>query len=67
MEYLIFVIGLIVGSLIMYCLTHPKIMGTLRLYESDEPGEQPYLFVELGRPVDELSRHKYVHFKVSLK
>ena len=67
MDFVIFISGLIVGLIIMFFITRPKIMGTLRLYESDEPGEQPYLFVELGTSVYELRKRKHVSFKISQK
>jgi hypothetical protein len=67
MNYLIFIAGVIVGLTIMFFLTRPRIMGMLRLYESDEPGESPYLFVELNTPVYELRKHKHVYFKISQK
>ena len=65
MEYVIFVVGLLLGLLIMYILTRPKIMGVLKVYESTEYGEKPYLFVELSKPVEELRGRKHVCFDFS--
>lgn len=67
MNAVFFMLGMSLGSAIMYFLLRNKSIGTLRIYPSDEPGEQPYLFVELGKPVDEICKHKQVNFKVSLK
>lgn len=67
MEYVGFIIGLIVGLLFMYILMRPKIMGILKVYEPTEYGEQPYLFVELSGPIDGLYGHKRVCFEISQK
>ena len=62
-----FIAGLLVGTIDTYFRKRSKTAGTLRLYYSDEPGGQPYLFVELDKPVREVCRHKIVSFKISLK
>lgn len=67
MEYVIFIIGLLIGSIITYFITRKKTMGVLKFYESDEPGEKPYMFVELDKPVSEIRRRDKVCFKISLK
>lgn len=67
MNAVFFMLGMSLGSAVMYFILRQKIMGTLRVYSSDEPGEKPYLFVELGKPVEEICKHKQVNFKVSLK
>lgn len=59
--------GIILGSLMTYILLRLRITGTLRIIDSNEPGEQPYLFVELNRPVYEVRQLKQVTFDVSLK
>lgn len=65
--YIMFIGGIILGSLLTYLFMRLRTMGTLRIIESNEPGEQPYLFVELNRPVYDVSRRKHVTFDVSLK
>lgn len=65
--YLIFISGIILGSLFSNLLLRMRSAGTLRIVESNEPEEQPYLFVELDRPVYELRKCKQVRFNISLK
>lgn len=65
--YLIFIGGILLGSLFTYLLLRVRTSGNLRIVESNEPGEQPYLFVELDRPVHEIRKCKHVTFNISLK
>ena len=65
----VFVCGLI-GFVIGYALAlHTYIRqtaGALRITESDENGE-PYLFLELAKPIDEIEKSAQVTFLVASK
>ena len=66
-QYIIFIGGLILGALFTHIFFRIRAAGTLRIIESTEPEEQPYLFVELNRSVHEVSKCKQVTFNISLK
>ena len=59
-----FVIGVIVARLL---IKKPVLFGFLNVFESTEPGEDPYLFLDLDVPPKQLYNEKYVTFEVSLK
>ena len=64
---LIFVIGVVFGSILTKTLTHKKSIGVLRIDDSD-PESEPYLFLELtGATVNDIYNKKYVSFKVNTK
>ena len=65
--YIMLIGGIVLGSLFTYLLLRLKTLGTLRVIESNEPGEPPYLFVELNQSVNEVIKRKHVIFDVSLK
>ncbi len=67
MGYLLFIVGLMSGIIISYFIIRPKVMGNLRIYESDDPSEKPYMFVELNKPLEDVCQYKNVCFKISLK
>ena len=65
-EVLLVLLGFVVGVVFfLICLTARPI-GTLRVDQSD-PTEQPYLFLELDKPVESVINKKYVLFRVSKK
>lgn len=66
MEVLLVLLGFIVGivSFLVYLIV--RSVGTLRVDQSD-PTEQPYLFLELDKPVETVTNKKYVLFRVSKK
>lgn len=45
----------------------PTPAGYLNIVESNEPGENPYLFLDLDISVNAMQKEKYVTFKISLK
>ena len=62
------IVGIILGIILTKKLEKkPKIFGYLNVYESTEPGEDPYLYLDLDIPTKYICREKYVVFKVSLK
>lgn len=66
LEVLLFLLGFMVGivSFLVYLIV--KSVGTLRVDQSD-PTEQPYLFLELDKPVETVTNKKYVLFRVIKK
>ncbi len=66
MEVLLFLLGFMVGiiSFLVYLIV--RSVGTLRVDQSD-PTEQPYLFLELDKPVETVINKKYVLFRVIKK
>lgn len=61
----LFVIGVIVGAIVMRFKMKPKIMGTLRIYS--DPDDGPYLFVELSGDPMNVMKEKFVTFDVNPK
>ena len=59
---LVFIIGLVVGSTYARYAGKKETYRTLRIDRSDPDG--PYLFLELDRNVEELSKQKHVVFNV---
>lgn len=59
---LVFIIGLVVGLIFARYVIRKETYGTLRIDRSDPDG--PYLFLELDRNVEELSKQKHVVFNV---
>ena len=66
LEALLFLLGFMVGivSFLVYLIV--RSVGTLRVDQSD-PTEQPYLFLELDKPVETVTNKKYVLFRVIKK
>ena len=62
LEVLLFLLGFMVGivSFLVYLIV--RSVGTLRVDQSD-PTEQPYLFLELDKPVETVTNKKYVLFR----
>ena len=66
MEVLLVLLGFVGGmTVFLICLAATSI-GTLRVDQSD-PTEQPYLFLELDKPVETVTNKKYVLFRVIKK
>ncbi len=63
--FVIFGIGILVGIVCTTVITRSKSVGSLRVDTSD-PDDDPYLFLELSKDIEELYRKKYVTFKVRL-
>ena len=66
LEVLLFLLGFMVGivSFLIYLMV--RSVGTLRVDQSD-PTEQPYLFLELDKPVKTVTNKKYALFRVIKK
>ena len=66
LEVLLILLGFMVGivSFLVYLIV--RSVGTLRVDQSD-PTEQPYLFLELDKPVETVTNKKYVLFRVIKK
>lgn len=66
LEVLLFLLGFMAGivSFLVYLIV--RSVGTLRVDQSD-PTEQPYLFLELDKPVESVINKKYVLFRVNKK
>ena len=68
--YIIFalIIGLILGIVLTKKFEKkPKTFGDLVIFESTEPGEEPFLYVDWDMSPRQIYNEKYVIFKVSLK
>ena len=59
-----FIIGVVVTRLL---IKRPVLFGFLNVFKPTEPGEDPYLFLDLDIPPTQLYNEKYVTFEVSLK
>lgn len=66
MEIVTGVVGLIIG-LTIPLLFRKRYDGTLHIEPPLEPGEGPYLFLELETSVDKIKRSKKALFKVDIK
>lgn len=65
---LMLVIGLIAGYILRILIAKkPKSAGYLVIVDSNEPGENPYLFLDPDITPYEMKKEKYVTFKISLK
>ena len=60
----IFIVGLLMGSLIMYLRSHDDPIGIIRIDKSD-PYDSPYLFLELSESIDVLEKKEQVTLKVN--
>lgn len=61
-----FICGVGVGVGVLLKRTRRNIIGTLRVDHSD-PQDDPYLFLELNKPLSEFISKKYVTLKVNIK
>lgn len=64
MSYLIFILGVIVGTIVVKML-EPKNIGSLRVDHSDP--DSPYVFLEANIPMDEIQKHKRVILDVKIQ
>jgi hypothetical protein len=64
--FIIFGIGVLVGSVCSVIVARIKSVGTLRVDTSD-PDDSPYLFLELSKDIGEVYRKKYITMNVNLK
>ena len=66
LEVLLVLLGFVGGMVFFLACLSARSIGTLRVDQSD-PTEQPYLFLELDKPVESVINEKYVIFRVSKK
>ena len=66
MEVLLVLLGFVGGMVFLLICLIARSIGTLRVDQSD-PTEQPYLFLELDKPVESVINEKYVLFRVVKK
>ena len=66
MEVLLVLLGFVGGMAFFLICLAARSIGTLRVDQSD-PTEQPYLFLELDKPVESVINKKYVLFRVNKK
>ena len=66
LEVLLVLLGFVGGMTVFLICLATKSIGTLRVDQSD-PTEQPYLFLELDKPVESVINEKYVIFRVNKK
>lgn len=65
---LTFVGGIIIGVIVKTIFNKkPVSMGYLNILNSNEPGENPYLYLDLDLSVDYIRQQKYATFTVSQK
>lgn len=64
--FVIFGIGVAVGCILTTVILRKKAVGMLRVDTSD-PDDNPYLFLELSKGLDDIYRRKYVVLKVYIK
>ena len=65
-EVLLVLLGFVGGMVFFLICLAARLIGTLRVDQSD-PTEQPYLFLELDKPVESVINEKYVLFRVIKK
>ena len=65
-EVLLVLLGFVCGMVFFFICLATRSIGTLRVDQSD-PTEQPYLFLELDKPVESVINEKYVIFRVNKK
>ena len=66
MEVLLVLLGFVGGMVFFLICLAARSIGTLRIDQSD-PTEPPYLFLDLDKPVESITKEKYVLFRVSKK
>ena len=66
MGVLLVLIGFVGGMVFCLVCLAARSIGTLRVEQAD-PTEQPYLFLELDKPVESVINKKYVLFRVIKK
>lgn len=59
-----FALGLLVGVVGAAFYESRQIVGTLKMFNPDDPDEGAYLFIELNRPAETLGTKKFVSFEV---
>lgn len=65
MELLFFILGMAVGVAAIYIWLTAKSDGTLQIDSSDPDG--PYMFLEVGRSIEDIRKKPFVILRVNLK
>ena len=65
MELLFFILGMAVGVAAIYIWLTAKSDGTLLIDSSDPDG--PYMFLEVGRSIEDIRKKPFVILRVNLK
>ena len=60
---LMFLIGAMVGYILTTVISRLRTAGILKVVTADEDG--PYLFLELSQNVGDVSKKKYISFKIA--
>lgn len=60
-------VGVLLGVFLSRILVKRSRYGILKVYIPDEQDEQPYLYVELTKPVDSICEQKQVLFTVNVR
>lgn len=68
---LLFIISIFLGIVIGIKIKERQIkksvfLGNLVICDSDDPNERPYVFVEFGKDIPEITSHKTGIFKIDL-
>ena len=63
---IVFLAGVLVGTIIYAIAVKTASVGTLRIDQSD-PEDSPYLFLELDKNLSTIVSKKYIVMKVELK
>ena len=66
LEVLLVLLGFVGGMTVFLICLAARSIGTLRVDRSD-PTEQPYLFLELDKPVESVINQKYALFRGNKK
>lgn len=63
---ILYLIGVLVGSVITQIILRKRHIGYLRIDNSD-PSDNPYIFLELTKPMDVIYTKQYVTLEVKVK
>ena len=58
------ILGFIIGAVVVISLDYNKLFGTIKMADSDDG---PYLFLDLDKQPKEMSKYKFVWFRVDVK
>jgi hypothetical protein len=62
---LLFILGVLVGSIITNIIFHPKSSGTIIITNGTEAHECPYLFLELIDDVELVASKKHITVRIN--
>lgn len=61
------IMGVVLGAIFTLLIVRRSKSGVLKVYIPDDPEEQPYLYVELNKPVGLICDEQQVLFTVDVK